>query len=368
MGHSFAEVDGKPQRVTPGATSLGLAVDAERKDGSRTLVVPVIRDAVGADVPRLRRRLRRAGRRRARQQAAARGLHGREHHADQPRRDRHGRLGAAPDAGPGHDRRHRRDRLPGRARAGRPGPPQELGVSKVMTMTSTYDHRVIQGAESGAFLSASTSCCRARTASTRACSARSASTSPRSRRPTATPPLHRGRARCPPAATPTVAGGARRGAAPGRPGRDLDRQGPPHARPSGRDLDPLGSPPPATPRSTRRPSDLTEEMMRHPGVGAARRGARQDLRRRPAAPARDLLRHDRLRDRAHRRPRAARLAAPDDRGGRAPPAARRPSRSAACSSGCPRSRRSRATCTRPSSARSSSRSRASTCSCRCSTR
>src|SRR4029077_7592172 len=27
-----------------------------------------------------------------------------------------------------------------------------LGVSKVMTLTSTYDHRVIQGAESGAFL------------------------------------------------------------------------------------------------------------------------------------------------------------------------------------------------------------------------
>ena len=29
---------------------------------------------------------------------------------------------------------------------------EELGVAKVMTMTSTYDHRVIQGAESGAFL------------------------------------------------------------------------------------------------------------------------------------------------------------------------------------------------------------------------
>src|SRR4029079_19613175 len=27
-----------------------------------------------------------------------------------------------------------------------------LGVSKVMTLTSTYDHRVIQGAEPGAFL------------------------------------------------------------------------------------------------------------------------------------------------------------------------------------------------------------------------
>src|SRR5919201_4681524 len=29
---------------------------------------------------------------------------------------------------------------------------RELGVSKVMTMTSTYDHRVIQGAKSGSFL------------------------------------------------------------------------------------------------------------------------------------------------------------------------------------------------------------------------
>ena len=29
---------------------------------------------------------------------------------------------------------------------------RQLGVSKVMTLTSTYDHRVIQGAESGAFL------------------------------------------------------------------------------------------------------------------------------------------------------------------------------------------------------------------------
>jgi 2-oxoglutarate dehydrogenase E1 component len=28
----------------------------------------------------------------------------------------------------------------------------DLGISKVMTMTSTYDHRIIQGAESGAFL------------------------------------------------------------------------------------------------------------------------------------------------------------------------------------------------------------------------
>ena len=45
MAHHFAEVDGKPHRVDDGAVNLGLAVDVERKDGGRTLMVPVIRDA-----------------------------------------------------------------------------------------------------------------------------------------------------------------------------------------------------------------------------------------------------------------------------------------------------------------------------------
>jgi 2-oxoglutarate dehydrogenase E1 component len=41
-----------------------------------------------------------------------------------------------------------------------------LAVSKVMTLTSTYDHRIIQGAQSGDFLRRITGCCSARTAST----------------------------------------------------------------------------------------------------------------------------------------------------------------------------------------------------------
>ena len=45
MGHHFAEVDGKPHRVIDGQINLGLAVDVEKKDGSRTLMVPVIRGA-----------------------------------------------------------------------------------------------------------------------------------------------------------------------------------------------------------------------------------------------------------------------------------------------------------------------------------
>src|SRR5207248_7816989 len=45
MSHHFAEIDGKPHRVEDGEVNLGLAVDVEKKDGSRTLMVPVIRDA-----------------------------------------------------------------------------------------------------------------------------------------------------------------------------------------------------------------------------------------------------------------------------------------------------------------------------------
>jgi len=45
MAHSYAELEGTPQCVDPGGVSLGLAVDVERKDGTRSLVVPVIHDA-----------------------------------------------------------------------------------------------------------------------------------------------------------------------------------------------------------------------------------------------------------------------------------------------------------------------------------
>ena len=45
MTHHFAEVDGNPNRIEDGAVNLGIAVDVERKDGTRTLMVPVIRDA-----------------------------------------------------------------------------------------------------------------------------------------------------------------------------------------------------------------------------------------------------------------------------------------------------------------------------------
>src|SRR5258705_8321474 len=47
--HHFQEIDGKPFRVDPGGIGLGLAVDVEKKDGSRALVVPVIKHAETMD-------------------------------------------------------------------------------------------------------------------------------------------------------------------------------------------------------------------------------------------------------------------------------------------------------------------------------
>src|SRR5680860_192353 len=45
MGTGFELVDGKPHKLVREAVNLGLAVDVERKDGSRSLMVPVVRDA-----------------------------------------------------------------------------------------------------------------------------------------------------------------------------------------------------------------------------------------------------------------------------------------------------------------------------------
>ena len=73
----------------------------------------------GRRLPRVPRRLRRPGGPHARRPGeAGRAARG-DHQPHQPGRPRHRRVGAAADAGPGHDRRHRRHRLPGGLRVAR---------------------------------------------------------------------------------------------------------------------------------------------------------------------------------------------------------------------------------------------------------
>ena len=321
MADSFATVDGKPHRVTPSAVSLGLAVDVERKDGSRSLVVPVIHGASELSLPGLRRRLRRAGRRRARQHAQARRLPGRADHADQPGRHRDGRVGAAPDAGPGHDRRHRRDRLPARSRPGGQAEARRAGRRKGHDDDLDLRPPRHPGRRVGSVPQA-----RRRAAAGRRRLLRQAVRGARRRcRPGRRRPAEPDRHRRRPGSRGDHPGrlrGPRRGADAGGPGGHLDHQGAPRPRP------PRRAPRPARLAAARRPRARPRLGQPDPGddgadsvVGDARRGARQDVRRRAAAPARHLHRHDRLRGRAHRRPQPARLAAREHRVRRPPDAA-----------------------------------------------
>ena len=59
MAHHFDTIDGKPTRIDDEAVNLGIAVDVEKKDGTRTLMVPVIRDAGRLTFAGLQGRLRR---------------------------------------------------------------------------------------------------------------------------------------------------------------------------------------------------------------------------------------------------------------------------------------------------------------------
>ncbi len=152
MNHSYAEVDGKPVLVKPEHVGLGLAIDVKKSDGSRQLLVPSIKKADTLDF---------------------RGFW--MAYEEIVRKARAGKLGVDDFAGttisltnPGTiGTVHSVPRLmPGQGTiigVGAMEYPAEyqgasaevltrLAVSKVMTLTSTYDHRIIQGAQSGEFL------------------------------------------------------------------------------------------------------------------------------------------------------------------------------------------------------------------------
>jgi 2-oxoglutarate decarboxylase len=148
MTHHFAEIEGKPYRVEDGQVNIGLAVDVKKKDGSRTLMVPVIRgagamsfaefiDAYDALVEKARTNT-----------LTADDLVGANVTLTNP-----GGIGTVASVprlmnGQGTIVATGSIAYP----VGLAGVGEQIGVEKVMTMTSTYDHRVIQGAESGRFL------------------------------------------------------------------------------------------------------------------------------------------------------------------------------------------------------------------------
>ncbi|MEA2199681.1 MAG: hypothetical protein QOI89_277 [Solirubrobacteraceae bacterium] len=148
MSHHFAEVEGKPHRVEDGAVNLGLAVDVEKKDGSRTLMVPVIRDAGRMPFDRFIAAYDVLVEKARTNTLTADDLIGANVSLTNP--GGLGTVASVPRLMSGQGTIIATGSISYPVGLGKVG--ATVGAEKVMTMTSTYDHRVIQGAESGRFL------------------------------------------------------------------------------------------------------------------------------------------------------------------------------------------------------------------------
>ncbi len=148
MAHHFAEVDGKPHRVNDGACNLGLAVDVEKKDGSRTLMVPVIRDAGSMTFAEFLDAYNALVEKARTNTLTADDLTGGNLTLTNP--GGIGTIASVPRLMVGQGTIVATGSIAYPVGLGRIG--KAIGAEKVMTMTSTYDHRIIQGAESGRFL------------------------------------------------------------------------------------------------------------------------------------------------------------------------------------------------------------------------
>jgi multifunctional 2-oxoglutarate metabolism enzyme len=148
MADHFAEIDGKPNRVHDGQVNLGLAVDVEKKDGSRTLMVPVIADAGRMPFERFVAAYDALVEKARTNTLTADDLQGGNVTLTNP--GGIGTIASVPRLMTGQGTIVATGSIaypPGLQSIG-----QMIGAEKVMTMTSTYDHRIIQGAESGRFL------------------------------------------------------------------------------------------------------------------------------------------------------------------------------------------------------------------------
>ncbi|HYL20667.1 MAG TPA: multifunctional oxoglutarate decarboxylase/oxoglutarate dehydrogenase thiamine pyrophosphate-binding subunit/dihydrolipoyllysine-residue succinyltransferase subunit [Gemmatimonadales bacterium] len=138
MTHAFQEADGKPHRFDPHGVNLGLAVDVEKKDGSRALLVPVIRHAEGMDFATFHATYETLVEKARANRLLPDDFAGATITLTNP-----GTIGTVASV----------PRLmKGQGSIIATGAIRTAGSGKVMTITSTYDHRIIQGAESGMFL------------------------------------------------------------------------------------------------------------------------------------------------------------------------------------------------------------------------
>jgi 2-oxoglutarate dehydrogenase E1 component len=153
LNDAYAEVEGRPHRIQRDEVRLGIAVDVQKKDGSRTLLVPNIKGAQKLSFPEFLAAFDELVARSRKGAISPDDFMGTTVSLTNP-----GTLGttsSAPRLMPGQGVIVATGALdyPAEYKSMAPRTLGMLGISKVMTITSTYDHRIIQGADSGLFLS-----------------------------------------------------------------------------------------------------------------------------------------------------------------------------------------------------------------------
>ncbi|GEA83094.1 alpha-ketoglutarate decarboxylase [Cellulomonas gelida] len=152
MNAAYTLVDGKPGVTQPAHVNLGLAIDLAKPDGTRQLLVPSIKKAETLDFAQFWNayedvvRRARGGKLTVEDFAGTTisltnpGTIGTVHSVPRLMQGQGTIVGVGAMEYPAEFQGTSDDRL------------NELGVSRVLTITSTYDHRIIQGAQSGDFL------------------------------------------------------------------------------------------------------------------------------------------------------------------------------------------------------------------------
>lgn len=152
LNDSFEIVDKTAYRVRHREVNLGVAVDVTKKDGSHTLLVPNIKGADKMTFKQLLDAYDDVIRRSRASKLQVADFQGTTISLTNP-----GTIGTTASnprlmSGQGLIIATGAIEYPPEYQAMSPEAVSHLGISKVMVITSTYDHRIIQGAESGAFL------------------------------------------------------------------------------------------------------------------------------------------------------------------------------------------------------------------------
>lgn len=152
MNNSFAVIDGEPNLIKKSNVSLGIAVDVEKKDGTRSLVVPNIKNAEQLSFIEFFEYYNLLINKAKNNKLDLSDFLGTTITVTNP-----GTIGTVSSnprlmLGQGTIVAAGAIEYPAEFQASTDEIISRLGISKIMNITSTYDHRIIQGAESGMFL------------------------------------------------------------------------------------------------------------------------------------------------------------------------------------------------------------------------